>query len=292
VPDWEDYRADFLAGVPLLQSSGAPIDLEPAGRMAALLVKRLAAEPSEGGLAAEASTLDAQLRGDAHSSRRIVDWLLGDEIFEPSSPGMLQYLGWTAMARYLRPVVEAFGGWRDDERWLRPYCPICGSAAMAQLVGSDPGRKRLLCCGRCDSRWQYKRTGCPFCEGDSQRLSAVTIEGEAGLRIDHCDSCGGYLKTYDGQGNEALLLADWTSLHLDVLAQDRGLKRLARRCSRSRCAAGERTRSPLPGRCITPPGHTGLNRWCRGAGLPAGGPLSGDRTRVRASARLCPWRAP
>lgn len=55
----------------------------------------------------------------------------------------------------------------------------------------------------------------------------MTIEGEAGLRIDHCDSCGGYLKTYDGQGNEALLLADWTSLHLDVLAQDRGLKRLA-----------------------------------------------------------------
>jgi hypothetical protein len=30
----------------------------------------------------------------------------------------------------------------------------------------------------------------------------VTIEGEAGLRIDHCESCGGYLKTYDGQGNE------------------------------------------------------------------------------------------
>ena len=51
--------------------------------------------------------------------------------------------------------------------------------------------------------------------------------GEAGLRIDHCEACKGYLKTYDGQGNEELLLADWSSLHLDLLAHDRGLKRMA-----------------------------------------------------------------
>ena len=228
VPDWNDYRADFLAGVPLLQSSAAPIDLEPAGRMAVLLVERLAAEPSDGTLAAEASALDAQLRGDADSPQRVVDWLLGDERLSPPSPGLLQYIGWTAMARYLRQVVEAFGGWRDDDRWLRHYCPTCGSApAMAQLVGSDPGRRRLLSCGRCGTRWQYKRTGCPFCEADSQRLAAVAVEGEAGLRIDYCESCRGYLKTYDGQGNEALLLSDWSSLHLDMVAHDRGLKRLA-----------------------------------------------------------------
>ena len=59
------------------------------------------------------------------------------------------------------------------------------------------------------------------------RLGVVQIEGESGLRIDYCETCRGYLKTYDGQGDEALLLADWTSLHLDVIAHDRGLKRLA-----------------------------------------------------------------
>ena len=98
---------------------------------------------------------------------------------------------------------------------------------MAQLVGVDPGRRRLLSCGCCGTRWQFKRTGCPFCETDAQRLASVTIEGEPGLRIDHCESCGGYLKTYDGQGNETLLLSDWSSLHLDLIAHDRGLKRLA-----------------------------------------------------------------
>ena len=55
----------------------------------------------------------------------------------------------------------------------------------------------------------------------------MTIEGEHGLRIDYCESCRGYLKTYDGQGHEALLLSDWSSLHLDLIAHDRGLNRLA-----------------------------------------------------------------
>ena len=56
---------------------------------------------------------------------------------------------------------------------------------------------------------------------------AMAVEGEGGLRIDYCEACGGYLKTYNGEGNESVLLADWTSLHLDILARDRGLKRRA-----------------------------------------------------------------
>ena len=48
-----------------------------------------------------------------------------------------------------------------------------------------------------------------------------------GLRIDHCESCSAYLKTYAGQGDEAILLADWTSLHLDIAARERGWHRMA-----------------------------------------------------------------
>ena len=33
--------------------------------------------------------------------------------------------------------------------------------------------------------------------------------------------------TYDGQGHEALMLSDWSSPHLDLIAHDRGLKQLA-----------------------------------------------------------------
>jgi len=228
IPDWEDYRTDFGAGVPLLASVDAGVDLESGGRMAAALLERLACETSPEWLVSETRALDTELRLEPQVSRRIADFLLGDATLTPRFPGLLRYLAWTAMARFLRPVVNAFDGWRDEERWLRRYCPTCGSLpAMAQLVGVDPGRMRLLSCGCCGTRWQFKRTGCPFCETDSQRLASVAIEGEPGLRIDHCEFCGGYLKTYDGQGNETLLLSDWSSLHLDLIAHDRGLKRLA-----------------------------------------------------------------
>ena len=229
IPDWEDYRSDFLAGVPLLRSTAAAVDLEPGGRMAGELLERLASGMSSGKLADETRALDEELRREAWNSRRIADFLLGDETLRPPFSGLLRYLAWTATARFLRPVVNAFDCWRDEERWLRRYCPTCGSLpTMAQLVGVDPGRRRLLCCGCCGTRWRYRRIGCPFCEcSDDHRLCALAIEGEKCLRIDYCQSCRAYLKTYDGEGSETFFLADWTSLHLDVIARDRGLKRSA-----------------------------------------------------------------
>lgn len=228
IPSFDDYAADFREGVPLLRSSDAAIDLEPAGTMTRELAEKVAADPSNEDMAEEASDLAAELRARPDGPRLVADWLLGDAELEPSAPGLLRYLGWTAMARYLGPIVGGFAGWRDEEKWHRKYCPTCGSApTMGLLVGVDPGRQRFLCCGGCRTRWRYRRTQCPYCENDAQRLSVVAIDGEGGLRLDVCEECKGYLKTYDGQGNEAVLLADWTSLHLDLLARDRGLKRLA-----------------------------------------------------------------
>jgi FdhE protein len=196
--------------------------------MTIALLETLAASMPEGKLAAELRALDTALRCESALPRRIVDFVLGDETFKPPLPGLLRYLAWTAMTRFLAPAVHAFDSWRNEEQWLRRYCPTCGSLpAMAQLTGADPGRLRRLSCGCCGTRWQFKRTGCPFCDTDSQRLASMTIEGERELRLDYCESCSGYLKTYNGEGNESLLLSDWSSLHLDYIAHDRGLKRLA-----------------------------------------------------------------
>ena len=195
MPDWGEYASDFDAGVPLLHSSKTAIDLSwPEDAILSLIEK-----------------LDASLP------------------FSPTDPGLMHYLGWVLLARYLQPVVSAFDAWRNEERWLRNYCPTCGETpAMAQLVGKDPGRLRKLSCARCLTRWRYRRTGCPFCDvQDEHRLTVFAVEGESGLRIDYCETCRGYLKTYDGEGSENVLLADWTSLHLDLIAGDRGLKRLA-----------------------------------------------------------------
>jgi FdhE protein len=169
----------------------------------------------------------ARLGEDASTDpARVVPWLLGEDDLIPPSPALLRYLGWTATARWLAPVVRSFDAWRDEERWQRPYCPFCASLpAMAQLAGVDPGKRRLLACGCCGSRWQFRRTMCPFFETDPHRLPSLTIEMEPELRIDHCTSCRGYLKTYVGEGNEGLMLSDWSSLHLDIIARDRGLVR-------------------------------------------------------------------
>lgn len=228
IPDFEPYRGDFVSGVPLLRCSYPLVDLAPAGAAAVMLVRRLASEGPPGRVRDDAMGLDAALRAEPEAARRIADWLLGDESWAPPSPGLLRFAGWSAAARFLRPVVDAFAGWRDEGQWMRRWCPTCGSApSMAQLTEADLARMRWLWCGQCRSRWQYGRTKCPFCEADAQRLSVLNVEGEGGLRIDWCESCRGYLKTYAGQGNEPLMLEDWSSLHLDLAARERGLVRAA-----------------------------------------------------------------
>ena len=195
-PDWSAYLEDFHAGIPLLQSANAAVDLSPVESALRKLVDALGA-----------TTLAAR-RED---------------------PGLLRFSRSAILARYVCAVVRAFDRWRDEERWLRNYCPTCGSLpAMAQLVGKDSGHLRFLVCGACRTHWRYRRTGCPFCEHQDDRpLAVLDVEGEGGLRIDYCETCRGYLKTCNGTGNESVLLADWTSLHLDLLARDRGLTRLA-----------------------------------------------------------------
>jgi len=143
-------------------------------------------------------------------------------------PGLLRFLAWTAVRRVLEPVVEGSSRWSDGERWGRGYCPTCGAfPPSAQLAAEEAGRPRFLACGCCRTRWQFRRIGCPFCGNEAQEhLGILQVEGEEGLRIDVCGECRGYVKTYTDEGDEALFLADWPTLHLDVLAVQRGFERV------------------------------------------------------------------
>lgn len=99
---------------------------------------------------------------------------------------------------------------------------------MGQLAHTKKGRERLLSCGCCGSRWSFSRTTCPFCENQDQyRLRILEAEQEEMFRVDVCGACNGYLKTYLNEGDEELFLADWSTLHLDVLARNKGLLRKA-----------------------------------------------------------------
>jgi FdhE protein len=222
LPVWDDYRGDFLDGIPLLHSSKVSIDLVPAEGAIHSLLAKLSSRSLPGNLLEECQGF---LHSAFYPDHGIVDSLLANGPFTPEIPSSLSYFGWAVLARFLAPVTEAFRNWRDEESWLLNYCPTCGTLpAMAQLAGAEPERRRLLSCGCCKTHWRYARTGCPFCqEAGNHPLTSLSVEGEAGLRIDYCEGCRGYLKTYNGEGNERLLLADWTSIHLDIVALDRGL---------------------------------------------------------------------
>ena len=230
-PNWEAYAADYAAGVPLLISSSAAIEVS---QRAAKPLTEIVARLADAALPQPLRNSCAQLRDEfARSPQqciRAVDSVVrGTPTEQPSGDaGLRQFLVWSVLKPLLAPLREAFQQWRSEETWRREFCPTCGSLPMmAQLVPSSQGvRERLLACGCCETRWKYKRIGCPFCGNeDSDLLEILTVEDDQKLRIDACRQCRGYLKTYIEVGQEELLLADWSTLHLDALAQERGLER-------------------------------------------------------------------
>jgi FdhE protein len=227
IPKFDEYMVDYQAGIPLLESERVPCDSFPAYEILDSFLTKLRTSNLPAILAEECSGLQAELQHNRNSPIQSLAGRLETDSQATSYPGLLRYLGWTVLAIHLRSVVNAFGTWREEDGWLRNYCPTCGSPpTMAHLVATSDGRARHLLCGCCHTFWRYRRRGCPFCEdADDRRLAVISFEGECGLRIDCCPACGGYLKIYSGD-NE-VLLADWTSLHLDIVASDRGLKRRA-----------------------------------------------------------------
>jgi FdhE protein len=228
VPAWNDYSDDFCAGVPLLLNSRVTIDLRRMESEFASFVKNLATKQLPGELTEKTHDIVNEFQRDLSAPRQALSWI-AHKTPGPIHPDLIYYLGWTLLARYLRPVTLAFDERPEQEHWLRNYCPICGAPpAMSQLVGSDPARIRFLWCSHCATRWHYRRAKCPFCETeDDHRLAVLAIEREDALRIDYCELCGGYIKTCLGGGSESVLLKDWASLHLDIIARDHGLTRCA-----------------------------------------------------------------
>lgn len=230
-PDWDAYASDLAAGVPLLCSPRAGLDVAPAAAEALVTIAaRVAAAEVPPDIAAGARALHESLHRDERAARAAIAWLAcgTPEKDEPGGGGLVRYLGWTALQRVLAPVVAEFDRWRDEERWRRGGCPTCGAApVMSALVEVAEGRGRQLACGCCRTRWAFERVGCPFCGNeDAEQLGVLEVEQEPGLRLDVCEACKGYVKTCAGPGDPELLLSDWPTLHLDVLARERGYQRL------------------------------------------------------------------
>ena len=115
----------------------------------------------------------------------------------------------------------------DPETWLKGYCPVCGSLPSLSLLKEETG-KRYLFCSYCTYQWRIDRVFCPFCGNKEQEsLHYFHGEGEEIYRIDLCDKCHQYIKTMDLRiiGDSDPSLEDLATLHLDLLATQKGYKR-------------------------------------------------------------------
>jgi FdhE protein len=131
----------------------------------------------------------------------------------------------------IRPSIEAgmeqLRSEVNPETWLKGYCPICGSLPSLSLLKEEVG-KRYLLCSYCGYQWRTDRISCPFCNNKEQgSLQYFYGEGEETYRIDLCDKCHQYIKLIDlrNMGESDLILEDLATLHLDILASQKGYKR-------------------------------------------------------------------
>lgn len=227
---WEAAAAELESGVPLLASRAAAVDVVAAGAKALRrIAARVAEAPVPEAIATPARALRVAFDAEPSLAEEAVRWLVEGAPADgaPAAAGLVRFLGWAGLRRVLAPVVAGFDRGRDGARWRRGACPTCGSPpSMAALVPVADGRARELACGCCGTRWGFQRVACPFCGNEqADRLALLQIEQEPALRLDVCEECKGYLKTWTGEGDAALYLSDWATLHLDLLARDQGFQR-------------------------------------------------------------------
>lgn len=114
----------------------------------------------------------------------------------------------------------------NGEEWMKDYCPVCGDQhGLAEFRGGE--RFRHFRCLSCAGDWIFWRIGCPHCHNkDHNTLSSLMIEeGNVKYQIDVCEPCKGYVKgmnKLDKSSPMFLLLDDFATFHLDLLAVEKG----------------------------------------------------------------------
>ncbi len=134
---------------------------------------------------------------------------------------------------FLMNLAKGLNGLGDavNKYWENGFCPVCGSLPSLGVFGGNRDGGMSLVCSLCETQWNFRRLHCPFCGNDDQKgLGYLYSEAEEGYRINYCDKCKLYLKIVDvrKKGNAyPYPIEDIITLPLDILAQEKGYKRLS-----------------------------------------------------------------
>jgi FdhE protein len=226
----ENASAKLAAGVPLLRNES----LLPESRSLHRRWQRVCAavRQHQGGDAAPALE-QAVRQGKLDPLDLVRDVLAGnaDALHaRVDALGLDAGLAGTVLRFSLFPVLAkvntSLAPLREGIRWERGFCPTCGSWP---LLGEFRGLEqvRFLRCGLCAAEWEFPRLCCPFCgTEDHEVLGYLHVEGEEGRqRAAACDACRGYVKmvtTLSPLGAAELLVQDVATMHLDLIAAEKG----------------------------------------------------------------------
>ncbi len=120
------------------------------------------------------------------------------------------------------------------EQWAGRACPACGGLPQVSVIAPESGEfmggsPRSLVCGRCAGWWTFARATCAWCGEDDPRKVAPFVPEGGAARIDACETCGVYVKTFDLRQAGAVavvpLVDDVATLTLDLWAREQGLSR-------------------------------------------------------------------
>ncbi|SFA83553.1 formate dehydrogenase accessory protein FdhE [Selenomonas ruminantium] len=133
---------------------------------------------------------------------------------------------WQLVEALVPARLKAYDFWQDAG-WAKNYCPICGrQPVLAHLRKEKEGRARFLLCDGCHAEWPFARVGCVYCGNeDLTQMHILEPEGQTAMRMDVCGKCQSYIKTYNEEGTESVYLQDWATIHLDLLAEEKGLRK-------------------------------------------------------------------
>ncbi len=129
------------------------------------------------------------------------------------------------------PVFELYAGKLKErinpDKWLRGYCPVCGSPPAMAYLRKDDGKK-ILWCRFCGTKWSFLRLKCPFCSNEDQQTLRYFFANENDPhRVYTCDKCKKYVKTIDQRKRKEeddldLKWENLATLDLDFMAQREG----------------------------------------------------------------------
>lgn len=134
------------------------------------------------------------------------------------------FLAEHAIRPYLRAISEVYKKELSNTQSVGT-CSCCGEPIRIARLEGKVGKK-VVHCPRCYASWNEKRTTCSHCGKDHDgKMKYFHIEEDQTMQIYICEDCNGYVKVIDAKQRfkkEEPALLDLNTIHLDIIAQDRG----------------------------------------------------------------------